>query len=29
VVLLYHASVLTFHRFGFWQAFGLWFTSLP
>ena len=25
----YQASVLTFHRFGFWQAFGPWFLSLP
>ena len=29
IVVVYQASVLTFHRFGFWQAFGPWFLSLP
>jgi uncharacterized membrane protein YozB (DUF420 family) len=29
VLALYHASVLTFYQFGFWQAFGRWFTALP
>jgi len=29
VVLVYQASVLTFHRFAFWQAFGPWFVALP
>jgi hypothetical protein len=29
VVLLYHASVLTFYRFSFWAAFGAWFTRQP
>jgi len=29
IVLVYQASVLTFYRFGFWQAFGPWFMSLP
>jgi hypothetical protein len=29
VLLLYHVSVLTFYQFGFWQAFGRWFVSLP
>lgn len=29
VVLLYHASVMTFYRFGFWQDFGAWFVRLP
>jgi hypothetical protein len=29
IMLVYQASVLTFHRFGFWQAFGPWFLSLP
>jgi hypothetical protein len=29
IVLVYQASVLTFHRFGFWQDFGPWFLSLP
>jgi hypothetical protein len=29
VLVLYHASVLTFYQFGFWQAFGRWFVSLP
>ena len=29
VLVLYHASVLTFYQFGFWQAFGRWFVGLP
>jgi len=29
VLVLYHASVLTFYQFGFWQAFGRWFVTLP
>ncbi len=29
VVVLYHVSVLTWYQFGFWQAFGRWFVSLP
>ena len=29
IVVVYQVSVLTFHRFGFWQAFGPWFLSLP
>jgi hypothetical protein len=29
VLLLYQASVLTFYRFEFWQAFTYWFRSLP
>jgi len=29
VVLLYHASVLTFYRFPFWAAFGAWFVRQP
>jgi len=29
IVMVYQTSVLTFHRFGFWQAFGPWFLSLP
>jgi len=29
VLVLYHASVLTFYQFGFWHAFGEWFLSLP
>lgn len=29
VVVLYQASVLTFYRFGFWQAFGAWFVAAP
>ena len=29
IIVVYQASVLTFHRFGFWQAFGPWFLSLP
>lgn len=29
VLLAYHVAVLTFHRFGFWQAFCAWFVSLP
>jgi len=29
IVLVYQGSVLTFHRFAFWQAFGAWFLSLP
>jgi uncharacterized membrane protein YozB (DUF420 family) len=29
VLVAYHAAVLTFHRFGFWQAFAAWFVGLP
>ncbi|RRB07311.1 hypothetical protein [Larkinella rosea] len=29
VVLLYHVSTLTFYRFSFWRAFGVWFYNLP
>ena len=29
LIVVYQASVLSFHRFGFWQAFGPWFLSLP
>jgi hypothetical protein len=29
VLVLYHASVLTFYQFSWWQAFGAWFVSLP
>lgn len=29
VLLLYHVSVLTFHRFPVWQSFAAWFVSLP
>lgn len=29
VLLLYHWSVLTWYRFGWWQAVGAWFVSLP
>jgi hypothetical protein len=29
VVVLYHASVLTFYQFGFWRAFGERFMTLP
>jgi uncharacterized membrane protein YozB (DUF420 family) len=29
VLLLYHLSVLTFHRFDFWRDFGTWFLTLP
>ena len=29
VLVLYHASVLTFYQFGFWRAFGEWFMTLP
>ena len=29
VLVLYHVSVLTFYRFGVWQAFGRWFVALP
>jgi hypothetical protein len=29
VVLLYHASVLTFYRFQWWHAFTYWFRALP
>lgn len=29
MLLLYHASVLTFHRFAFRAAFGRWFAGLP
>jgi len=29
VLVLYHASVLTFYQFGFWRTFGEWFLSLP
>lgn len=29
VLLLYHASVLTFYRFEFWQAFCAWFVRQP
>jgi hypothetical protein len=29
VLLLYHVSVLTFHRMPFWRAFGEWFVALP
>jgi hypothetical protein len=28
VLLLYHASVLTFYRFSFWRDFGEWFVGL-
>jgi hypothetical protein len=28
VLLLYHASVLTFHRLPFWRAFGEWFVGM-
>ena len=27
VLVLYHASVLTFYQFGFWRAFGEWFVA--
>lgn len=29
VLVLYHASVLTFHQWGFWRAFSRWFLALP
>jgi hypothetical protein len=29
VLLLYHVSVLTFHRIPAWQAFAAWFVALP
>jgi hypothetical protein len=29
IVAVYQTAVLTFHRFGFWQAFGPWFLGLP
>lgn len=29
VLLAYHGSVLTFHQFAWWAAFGRWFVSLP
>jgi uncharacterized membrane protein YozB (DUF420 family) len=29
VLVLYHASVMTFYQFGFWHAFGEWFMALP
>jgi hypothetical protein len=29
LVLIYHAGVLSFYRFGFWRSFGEWFLSLP
>ena len=29
VLVLYHASVLTFYQFGFWHAFGEWFMTVP
>jgi hypothetical protein len=29
VLLLYHVSVLTFHRFPAWQSFAAWFVTLP
>jgi uncharacterized membrane protein YozB (DUF420 family) len=29
VLVLYHASVLTFHQFDFWRRFAAWFVALP
>jgi hypothetical protein len=29
LVIAGQAAILNFHRFGFWQAFGPWFVSLP
>jgi hypothetical protein len=29
IVVVYQTTVLTFSRCGFWQAFGVWFMSLP
>jgi hypothetical protein len=29
VLVLYHVSVLTFHRFPAWQSFAAWFVTLP
>jgi hypothetical protein len=29
VLVLYHASVLTFHQFDFWRRFAEWFLTLP
>jgi hypothetical protein len=29
ILLLYHASVMTFHRLPAWRAFGEWFLGLP
>ena len=29
VLIAYHASVLTFHQFGFWRGFAEWFLALP
>jgi hypothetical protein len=29
IVVVGQAAILNFHRFGFWQAFGPWFVSLP
>jgi uncharacterized membrane protein YozB (DUF420 family) len=29
MLVLYHASVLTFHQFGFWRRFAEWFVTLP
>ncbi|HEX4998023.1 MAG TPA: hypothetical protein VFY29_07350 [Terriglobia bacterium] len=29
VLVCYHVSVMTFHRFGWWNDFALWFAKLP
>lgn len=29
LVVVYQTTVLTFHRFAFWQAFGAWYMALP
>lgn len=29
LLVVYHFSVLSFYRFGFWERFGNWFLSLP
>jgi uncharacterized membrane protein YozB (DUF420 family) len=29
VLVVYHVSVLTFHRFDFWQSFAAWLLALP
>jgi hypothetical protein len=29
VLVLFHISVMTFHRLPLWAAFGNWFVALP
>jgi hypothetical protein len=29
VLVLYHASVMTFYQFDFWRSFAAWFLTLP